>query len=91
MASTATAEEQNSASGPEKRLTRGYGYIITEFEDANRCIIGGGPFGELMTRYARESIKATIVEEDRSDLALHWLGDLKDAIKDFNKHVSKGI
>jgi hypothetical protein len=53
--------------------------------------MGGGPFGELMTKYAKDPIKTTIVEEDRRKLALDGLDSLKDAIKDFNKHVSKDI
>ena len=53
--------------------------------------VGGGPFGELMTKYTKDPIKATIVEEDRQKMALHELKSLKGAIKDFNKHVSKDI
>jgi uncharacterized protein (DUF488 family) len=53
--------------------------------------VGGGPFGELMTKYTRDPIKETIVEEDRQKMALHELKTLKGAIKDFNKHVSKDI
>jgi hypothetical protein len=53
--------------------------------------VGGGPFGELTSKYMKHPIKETIVEEDRRDKALDGLGDLKDAIKDFNKHVSKDI
>ena len=52
---------------------------------------GGGPFGEFTTEYIKDPIKTTIVEEDRRDMALKELGSLKDAIKDFNKHVSKDI
>jgi len=52
---------------------------------------GGGVFGELMTKYTKDPIKTTIVEDDRRDKALDGLGDLKDAIKDFNKQVSKDI
>lgn len=52
---------------------------------------GGGPFGELMTKYTKDPIKETIVEEDRQKMALHELKSLKGAIKDFNKHVSKDI
>ena len=51
----------------------------------------GGPFGEFTTEYIKDPIKTTIVEEDRRDMALKELGSLKDAIKDFNKHVSKDI
>ena len=53
--------------------------------------MGGGPFGELTSKYMKDPIKETIAEEDRRDKALDGLGDLKDAIKDFNKHVSKDI
>lgn len=53
--------------------------------------VGGGPFGELMTKYTKDPIKQTIVEEDRQKMALHELKSLKGAIKDFNKHVSKDI
>lgn len=53
--------------------------------------VGGGPFGELMTKYTKDPIKETIVEEDRQKMALHELKSLKGAIKDFNKHVSKDI
>mgnify|MGYP001819611402 CR=1 FL=1 len=52
---------------------------------------GGGSFGELMTDYARDPMKTTIVDEDRRKMALKELDSLKDAIKDFNKHVSKDI
>jgi len=52
---------------------------------------GGGSFGELMTEYAKDPIKTTIVDEDRRKMALKEFGSLKDAIKDFNKHVSKDI
>jgi uncharacterized protein (DUF488 family) len=53
--------------------------------------VGGGPFGELMTKYTKDPIKETIVEEDRQEMALHELKSLKGAIKEFNKHVSKDI
>ena len=53
--------------------------------------VGGGPFGELMTKYTKDPIKETIVEEDRQKMAIHELKSLKGAIKDFNKHVSKDI
>ena len=52
---------------------------------------GGGLFGELTTEYVKDPIKETIVEEERRDLALDELKSLKDAIKDFNKQVSKDI
>jgi uncharacterized protein (DUF488 family) len=53
--------------------------------------VGGGPFGDLMTKYTKDPIKETIVEEDRQKMALHELKSLKGAIKNFNKHVSKDI
>jgi len=53
--------------------------------------IGGGPFGELMTKYAKDPIKHTIVEKDRRDQALDELKSLKKAVKEFNKGVSKDI
>mgnify|MGYP001817545371 CR=1 FL=1 len=52
---------------------------------------GGGPFGELMTKYTKDPIKQTIVEEGRQKMALDELKSLKGTIKDFNKHVSKDI
>ena len=53
--------------------------------------VGGGPFGELMTKYTKDPIKHTIVEKDRRDQALDELKSLKKAIKEFNKGVSKDI
>lgn len=53
--------------------------------------VGGGPFGELTTKYVKDPIKETIVEEQRREMALDELKSLKSAIKDFNKHVSKEI
>ena len=53
--------------------------------------VGGGPFGELMTKYTKDPIKHTIVEKDRRDQALDELKTLKKAIKEFNKGVSKDI
>jgi len=53
--------------------------------------VGGGPFGELTSKYMKDPIKDTIVEEERRDKALDELKSLKHAIKDFNKHVSKDI
>jgi hypothetical protein len=52
---------------------------------------GGGSFGELMTDYAKDPIKTAIEDEERRKMALKELDSLKDAIKDFNKHVSKDI
>ena len=53
--------------------------------------VGGGPFGELMTKYAKDPIKTTVVEEDRREQALKELKALKKAVKEFNKGVSKDI
>ena len=53
--------------------------------------VGGGPFGELTSKYMKDPIKETIAEEERRDLALDELKSLKKAIKVFNKHVSKDI
>ena len=52
---------------------------------------GGGSFGELMTDYAHDPMKTTVEDEDRRTMALKELDSLKDAIKDFNKHVSKDV
>jgi hypothetical protein len=52
---------------------------------------GGGSFGELMTEYTKDSIKTTITDGERRKLALKELSSLKDAIKDFNKGVSKDV
>lgn len=52
---------------------------------------GGGPFGELMSKYIKDPIKTTIAEEDRREMALDEHDSLKDAIKDFNKNVAKDI
>ena len=53
--------------------------------------VGGGVFGELMTKYAEEPIKTTIVEEERREQALDELKSLKKTIKGLNKGVSKDI
>jgi uncharacterized protein (DUF488 family) len=53
--------------------------------------MSGGPFGELTSKYMKDPIKKTIVEEERRDMALDELKSLKKAIKDFNKQVSKDI
>lgn len=53
--------------------------------------LGGGVFGELMTKYAEDPIKTTIVEEDRREQALDELKSLEKAIKGLNKGVSKDI
>lgn len=50
---------------------------------------GGGVFGELMTKYAEDPVKDTIVDEDRREQALDELKSLEKAIKDLNKGVSK--
>ena len=52
---------------------------------------GGGLFGGLMSNYVEDPMEAAIVEEDRREMALDKLDDLQDAIKDFNKAVSKDI
>ena len=52
---------------------------------------GGGMFGELMADYVEDPIKATILEEDRRELALDAHDELEDAIKEFNKQTSKDI
>ena len=52
---------------------------------------GGGVFGELMADYVEDPIKATILEEDRRELALDAHDELEDAIKEFNKQTSKDI
>ena len=53
--------------------------------------VGGGPFGELTSKYMKDPIKDTIVEEERRKMALDELKSLKHVIKDFNKHVSQDI
>ena len=53
--------------------------------------VGGGPFGELMTKYAKDPVKHTIVEKDRREMALKELKSVKKAIKEFNKSTSKDI
>ena len=52
---------------------------------------GGGLFGNLMSEYVEDPMEASIAEEDRREVALDKLDDLQDAIKDFNKAVSKDI
>lgn len=53
--------------------------------------MGGGPFGELTSKYMKDPIKETVAEEARRDIALDELKSLNKAIKDFNKNVSKDI
>ena len=53
--------------------------------------LGGGVFGELMTKYAEDPIKTTIVEEDRREQALDELKSLEKTIKGLNKGVSKDM
>lgn len=53
--------------------------------------LGGGVFGELMTKYAEDPIKTTIVEEDRREQALNELKSLEKAVKGLNKGVSKDV
>lgn len=53
--------------------------------------LGGGVFGELMTKYAEDPIKTTIVEEDRREAALDELKSLEKTVKALNKGVSKDM
>ena len=53
--------------------------------------MGGGPFGELTSKYMKDPVKHSIFEEERRDMALDELKSLKKAINEFNKHVSKDI
>jgi hypothetical protein len=53
--------------------------------------VGGGVFGELMTEYAKDPVKDTVVEEDRREQALDELKSLEKAVKELNKGVSKDI
>lgn len=53
--------------------------------------LGGGVFGELMTEYAEDPIKTTVVDEDRREQALDELKSLEKAVKGLNKGVSKDI
>ncbi len=53
--------------------------------------LGGGVFGELMTKYAEDPIKTTIVEEDRREQALDELKSLEKAVKGLNKGVTKDV
>jgi hypothetical protein len=48
---------------------------------------GGSMFGELMSDYIEDPIEATIVEEERREMALDAHDDLEDAISEFNKQV----
>ncbi len=52
---------------------------------------GTSMFGDLMSNYIKDPIKTTIVENDRREMALDAHGDLKKAIKSFNKQTSKDI
>ena len=54
-------------------------------------VLGGGVFGELMTKYAEDPIKTTIVEEDRREAALDELKSLERSVKALNKGVSKDM
>ncbi len=51
----------------------------------------GGPFGELMTTYAKDPIKTTIVDKDRRASALKGLSVLEDDIAELNKQVSSDL
>ena len=53
--------------------------------------LGGGVFGELMTKYAEDPVKDTIAEQDRREQALDELKSLEKAVKGLNKGVSKDI
>ena len=53
--------------------------------------VGGGVFGELMTKYAEDPVKDTIAEQDRREQALDELKSLEKAVKGLNKGVSKDI
>jgi hypothetical protein len=48
-----------------------------------------GPFGELLSRYAEEAMKNTIVDEQRRDLALKQLSLLNDSIEELNEQQAK--
>jgi putative NADH-flavin reductase len=51
----------------------------------------GSSFGELMTQYAKDPIKTTIVDKDRRESALKGLSILEDDIAELNKQVSKDL
>lgn len=51
----------------------------------------GGPFGELMTTYAKDPIKTTIVDKDRRASALKGLSKLEDDFGELNKQVSNDL
>lgn len=51
----------------------------------------GSSFGELMTKYAKDPIKTTIVDKDRRESALKGLSILEDDIAELNKQVSKDL
>ena len=48
-----------------------------------------GLFGELLSRFAEDPIKKTIVDEQRRDLALEHLSLLKDRIEEANEQAGK--
>ena len=52
---------------------------------------GGGLFGELMTKFAEDPIKNTIVDEQRRELALKSLDVLKDDIEKLNELTTEDI
>jgi len=52
---------------------------------------GGSMFGDLMSNYIEDPIKATIAEQERREMALDAQDELKDAIKNLNKRSSKDI
>jgi hypothetical protein len=52
---------------------------------------GGGGFGELMTKYAEDPVKDTLVDEDRREQALDELKSLEKSVKELNKGVSRDM
>lgn len=50
-----------------------------------------GLFGELISRYAEDPIKHTIIDEQRRDLALEQLSLLKDQIKEANEQSARAV
>jgi hypothetical protein len=50
-----------------------------------------GPFGELLSRYAEEAMKNTIVDEQRRDLALKQLSLMKARIEELNEQRDKAL
>jgi len=50
-----------------------------------------GLFGELLSRFAEDPIKKTILDEQRRDLALEHLSLLKDRIEEANEQAGKAV